>query len=512
MRSHDVPVLPRISDYVDHWAERGPSRPAFVHGETVVRYEQLAEQVAHLARGLMGLGVRPGDRVAVHSDARPEAIALFLASSSIGAVFQGLNPKNRHGELSYQLGDAEPTVLLTTMPDAESTDLVEHFGAEIPAIGVATHTGAEAFTSAAGAVSDADRTAAVHDVTTQDPAALVYTSGTTGRPKGALLPHRGFTAASVVQAEHWFDEGPGSIVCNLPIDHVGAIGNICSTSLVVGGSVVFQERFDAAAVLTLIERERVSYWGAVPAMFLMSVATSQWGSANLASLRKCIWSGGAAPTSLIEEFRSRGLRMGMSYGLTETVGEVTFSHPDDNLETLSATIGRPDERYDVRIVDDHGSECDVGEQGEIVVRGDFVMCGYLNRPEATSATIDLDGWLHTGDLARRRPDGTFQLVGRTSEMFKSGGYNVYPREVELAIESHPAVDLAAVIGVRDDLYGQVGYAYVVADPADVDADALRRFVAERLSNFKVPKHFTIARDLPTLAIGKIDKSALGGVS
>jgi acyl-CoA synthetase (AMP-forming)/AMP-acid ligase II len=442
------------------------------------------------------------------SHPRPEAISLFLAAASIGAVFQGLNPKHRHAELSFQLADSEPVVLLNALEDRESSVLVEQLSTEHASIRHAAGPGIGDFLSAVGSVSDATLATACAGVTPLMPAALVYTSGSTGRPKGALLPHRGFTWGSVVQAEHWFDQGPGSIICNLPIDHVGAIGNICCSSLVVGGTVVFQERFDAEGVLALIESERVSYWGAVPAMFLLSVRTPRWSGADLSSLRKIIWSGGLAPVDLIKELGARCPRLGMSYGSTETVGEVTFSDPTDDVETLSATIGRPEARYEVRIVRENGSPCDGGEQGEIVVRGDFVMRGYLNQPEATAAAVDEDGWLHTGDLARARPDGSYELVGRTSEMFKSGGYNVYPREIELVLEDHPAVQLAAVVGVPDDLYGKVAHAYVLADPSQVSADVLRSFAAQRLSNFKVPKVFIVATDLPMLPIGKIDKSAL----
>jgi acyl-CoA synthetase (AMP-forming)/AMP-acid ligase II len=311
----------------------------------------------------------------------------------------------------------------------------------------------------------------------------------------------------VVQADYWFD-GPGSIVCNLPIDHVGALGNICATALVTGSTIVFQERFDAAGVLGLIERERVTYWGAAPTMFLLSVNTPEWRTADLSSLHKIIWSGGAAPIALIRALASRCSNLVTSYGMTETVGEVTFSDPADDLDTLSVTIGRPEPRYEVQIVRDDGSQCDEDEEGEIVVRGDFIMRGYMNEAEATAATIDPNGWLHTGDVARRRSDGCYVLVGRKTDMYKSGGYNVYPREVELALEEHPAVHQAGVVAVKDDTWGSVGHAFVLADPSEVRAEDLDTFVRERLANYKVPKRFTITPDLPMLPIGKLDKKAL----
>ena len=499
-------VLDRISDYPAAWAERRPSGEALVLDHVRLTYERLAEDVQRWAKWLLDAGVAPGDRVAVLSDPRPEAIVLFLATASIGAVFQGLSPRHRLPELAYQVEDSRPVVLLGRHGATPSTTL--HALAErVPGLRRFGLSLEEAVADA-GFVSDATLREAQGRVRPEDPAALVYTSGSTGRPKGALLPHRGFTWPSHVQAEHFFEDGPGSIVNNLPVDHVGSLGNITCTTLVVGGTVVFQEQFDAAGVLALIERERIAYWGAVPAMFVLSLNTPQWASADLSSLRRAMWSGGAASAALVEALQSRCGRVGNSYGLTETVGEVTFSDPDDDVETLVTTIGRPDPRYEVAIVDGDGRPCDVGQDGEIVVRGDFVMRGYLDAPEATAEAIDADGWLHTGDMARRRDDGCYTLVGRAKEMFKSGGYNVYPREIELALEEHPAVDVAAVVGVSDDTYGEVGHAFVLADPSSVRAEELAAFLKDRLANHKVPKGWTIAGDLPLTGIGKIDKAGL----
>lgn len=503
----DLPVLDRISDYATRWAERHPSREALVLDDERITYGALAEGVSRWARWLIDAGVARGDRVALLSDPRPDAITIFLATASIGAVFQGLSPRHRTPELAYKLENAQPAVLLNGDPEtsASTIDTLADSSTRIKRVG-----GPDLATllADAGTVSDATLHDLQAQVKTLDPAALVYTAGSTGKPKGALLPHRGFTWPSHVQAEHWFEGESGAMLNNLPIDHVGSLGNISCTTLVSGGTIVFQERFDAVGVLSVIERERVNYWPAVPAMFLLSVRTGAWKNADLSSITKFIWSGGAAPISLIGELRRRCDRLSNSYGLTETVGEVTFSDPADDLETLASTIGRPEPRYEVRLVRDDGMECDQGEDGEIVVRGDFIMRGYLNAPEATAEAIDSEGWLHTGDIARRRADGCFTLVGRKKEMFKSGGYNVYPREIELELEGHTAVRLAAVVGIPDDTYGEVGHAFVLADPAEVNREHLAAFLKERLASYKIPKEFTIAPDLPRTAVGKIDKIKL----
>ena len=219
-----------------------------------------------------------------------------------------------------------------------------------------------------------------------------------------------------------------------------------------------------------------------------------------------IWSGSAAPRDLILQLREICPNLSSSYGLTESVGSVTYAVGTDDLDILADTIGFPCPAYEFRLASPEGVEVGVGEPGEIQVRGDFIMLGYWNRPEATSEAIDAEGWLHTGDLGVSRPDGAIRLIGRLKEMFKSGGYNVYPREIEIALESHPAVRLAAVIGVPDPVYSEVGHAFVVAD--GITEAELREHCRTRLANYKVPKRFTIRSDLPLLPIGKIDKRAL----
>jgi fatty-acyl-CoA synthase len=343
-----------------------------------------------------------------------------------------------------------------------------------------------------------------------DAAMLVYTSGTTGRPKGAMLPHRGLVKCSEVQAKIWTAD-PLRILNNFPINHVGCVGDICCYVLVSGGTIVFMEQFEPAEIPGTIQRERITVYGQIPAMFSMTLEAADrragWRAGSvLKSVQIIIWSGAAASRELILKLREITPRMSSSYGLTESVGSVTYVRDTDDLEILADTIGWPHPAYEFRLASPEGEPVPVGEPGEIQVRGDFIMLGYLNRPEATREAIDDEGWLHTGDLAVERPDGAIKLIGRLKEMFKSGGYNVYPREIEIALEAHPAVRLAAVISVPDPLYVEVGHAFVVAD--GVTDDQLREHCRTRLANYKVPKRFTIAAELPLLPIGKVDKRAL----
>ncbi|MFF4771315.1 class I adenylate-forming enzyme family protein [Microtetraspora fusca] len=486
---------PSIGEVIRTAAARHPAREALVHGTGRWTWHDLDTEIDRWAGALRDAGVRAGDRVAVASHPEPRFLFAFLAAARLGAVFQGLNPRSRPDELRYLLADSEPRVVLD--PAALLGDAALEQGTlggdELRrALRVATPLAADPVVDPGSA------------------ALIVYTSGSTGRPKGALLSHTSLITTARIQGERTFTGGAPSMLCNLPINHVGSVGNICMTVLVAGGRLVFQDLYDPREALALLERERVEYWGAVPTMLQLSVATDLWERADLSHLKAILWSGGAASPALVSELRRRCDRLVMSYGSTETVGEVCFADPDADDDVLTRTIGRPAAEYEIRILGEDGADAPDGEPGEIVVRGACRALGYWRDPGATARLIDPDGWLHTGDLAVRRPDGNLELVGRTHEMFKSGGYNVYPREIEIALESHPAVQAAAVLGVPDDLYGQVGHAWVQASGGATDPDELIAHLRERLARYKVPKRLTIVSELPLLGIGKVDKRALAG--
>jgi acyl-CoA synthetase (AMP-forming)/AMP-acid ligase II len=489
----DAPLLASIGHYVTHWAHVHPDRDAAIGDGERVSWHELCARVEGTAAALLAHGVSRGDRVSVLAEPSPRFLEVYLAVVSVGGVFHGLNPRSTVDELRYQLADAAPRLVIDLF---RQDDRIAQAGAET----IADPTAHAVVDRAA-----LDRARAA--VQSRDPCILVYTSGSTGRPKGALITHRGLAHCSVVQADHWYDDDV-RFLCNLPVNHLGCLGDIVASTVVAGGTLVFQRRFDPIGVLDLIVEQRVRYWGAVPAMFALTLQTEAWARADLSGLHRIIWGGGAMPVSLARHLAERCPRVSNSYGMTETSGSVTYTADDDDLETICTTIGRPDSRFEVRIWRPDGSACVAGEEGELVVRGDCVMHGYLNRPDATAKTVGADGWLHTGDLAVQRPDGNLVLAGRMTDMFKSGGYNVYPREVELALEDHPGVRLAAVIGVPDSVYGEVGLAFVIPANGPVDPEELRRYLRARVANYKIPKRIEVTGDLPLLPVGKIDRVAL----
>jgi acyl-CoA synthetase (AMP-forming)/AMP-acid ligase II len=443
-------------------AERGDAL-ALAGQERTWTYAELDRAVDEYGAGLAAAGIAKGDVVGVHGWSRPEWLIAFLACCRIGAVYLGLSPKSTERELDYVLGDARPRLVIT--PDT----LDQLRGQAAPRAGGP-----------------------------DDPCAIVYTSGSTGAPKGALLSQRSILRSAQLTAEHWHDAGPGTrTVAELPIDHVGWLVCECLSVLVAGGAIHFRERFDAAAVLELIERERVTLWVAFPSMLALAMQTPEFERRDLSSLRR-IALASTPSLELLTRLRTRtGAVFTASYGLTEASGgAVTASAPDADLATVAGTVGRVVGGIEYRIDD-----------GELLVRDDCVFLGYLNRPEATAEAIDADGWLHTGDAVSEQPDGNLRLVGRLKEMFKSGGYNVYPSEVESVLGSHAAVSEVAVVAAPDPLWTEIGVAFVVA-ATTIDPEDLRRHARERLANYKVPKHLHFVDELPRLPNGKVDKLSL----
>lgn len=515
-----VPVLARISDYPGYWADNTPDAAAiFFEGERW-SYRELQQRIDRCARALVAAGVDKGDRVSVLSTPRPEFFVTFLATASIGAVWVGLNPRYTPSEIARVLADAAPSVVLALATFegedlagrlAESASLAE-FGGRLVVFG-GTHDGFEdhdTFLAAGDAVGADALGARRADVTPQDPVLIVYTSGSTGEPKGALLTHFGLCHGYSTQTTH-FELAGACIICNLPINHIGCVGDLCCAPLVGGGAISFMERFDPEAILAAIDNGQVHCMLGVPTMLQMITELPAFATTDFSGVRLICWGGAALPRNVLAKLRVKNRRLGVTYGMSEVPGSITMSTLGANDDELTETVGRPVAGLNLRIVADDGRVCAVGEEGEVRLRHRSVLLAYFRRPEATSETFDAEGYLKTGDVGVLDSAGNLRLVGRKKEMFKSGGYNVYPREIELCLEQHPDVALAAVIGVPDTLYQEIGHAYVIPKQGVEQAhlaQTLDAWCRERLANYKRPKRITINTELPLLPVGKVDKVAL----
>jgi len=505
---------------LDLHAARFPERVAIKTVEEALTYGDLRAQVERCAVALHAMGLKAGDRVAVLSPPRIEAFVTFLAAARLGLIWLGLNPKYQLPEFEYILNDAGPKIVFGVDGfDGRS------YGREIASLRV-TGTVEKwiGFSEAVhydisfvdwvqhGESPDDDYAAAVQAVTRESPALLVYTSGSSGRPKGVLLGHRAMLQRSRTQLEQYPALPFPTVVNPFPINHIGGMHFVSMYAFVGGGTLFYCEKFGPELIVTLMERREINVMVTIPTMLHLITRCTKFKPELLNSLTWLYFSGAAMPPDLMEMLFQSKCGVGLTYGMTETCGSVTYCKADRvswNSEQMTATIGWPVPDGEVRVVDRDGNVCRPGESGEIQVRAEFCMNGYLNREEATREAFTVDGWMKTGDLANVREDGCLEFAGRLSEMFKSGGYNVYPREIEMALESHPDVAITAVVPVADTVFGEVGCAFVVPrSSALLTEDGLRDWCRSILANYKVPKRFIVTTEFPLLAVGKVDKMKL----
>jgi fatty-acyl-CoA synthase len=357
----------------------------------------------------------------------------------------------------------------------------------------------------------------VEPVAPDDPMLLMYTSGTTGAPKGALLPHRK-TLFNALNAQLFFETtSRDRVLVALPLFHSFGLKILALPALYAGASLWLERRFDAEAVWRTVGAEGITYLGGVPTMFQAletALAAAPPGRFDLRSLRFLFTAGAAIPVERIRAFEGHGLVLKQGFGQTET--SILCCLDAQDALRKAGSVGRPVFHAEVRIVraatlegpPADWQDCGAGESGEIVVRGPITMLGYWNRPEATAETLR-DGWLRTGDLARADDEGFFTLTGRARELYISGGENVYPAQVESTYLEHPSVREIAVVGVPDERWGEAGRAFVVlAEGAELDPEALRRFGRERLASYKIPRDFVAVEALPRTVTGKVQKHRL----
>ena len=511
----EPPRLPSMLDYLAAHAASHPQREAAVESDHRLTYRQLADVVAAAATSLRAQGIGAGHVVAYIGPPGLHYLVSLLAALRAGATWLGLNPRYRSGELAYAIQDARPCLVLVgaaadAQARAELALALAQCEAPPPALALAPGVAGTAAQIDSLGAAGATPLAAQADIAAMGAAVLVYTSGSTGRPKGACL-----TQANLVENAWWLarrlaDAG-GRFLVNLPVNHAGCIADTTLVALLQGDTLVFMPHFDATQAAQLMRDERITTIGQVPTQYQMMHAAGVLTPATLATVRHLAWGGAAMPRPLIEELARQVPDLFNSYGLTESTGTVTVTPAGASVDQLALSVGVPVCDGVLRIVDAAGLPVADGADGEVQIRGAHIFAGYLRNPAASAAAMSADGWLRTGDIGHWRSDGSLRLVGRQTEMYKSGGYNIFPREIEAVLEAHPAVVMAAVIGVADALWGEAGCAFVLAEDGALDGPGLAAWCRERLAAYKVPKRFEIRAQLPLLPIGKIDRKRLASL-
>lgn len=503
-----------IAGLLDRAARLWPNHLAYVHEERRVTWAQLALEVDHHARALMAWGLQPGDRVSVWMGNTLDWILVELGIIRAGGVVVPVNTGFTVSEAAFVVGQSDSVMLIATDSlrgrdlAAESVAVAAHDEVAVRAVvttGLAGPgvVGMDELLARADEVSHEEADRRCSGIAADDIVLTLYTSGTTGFPKGVMHSHRviGNMTDAADRIQLTSDD---RAVMYLPLFHIFALAATV-TFMAHGATMILLEVFEGGASLDLMEREQVTLVYGVAPHYLDQIRHPSYDQRDLSSIRLCLSPGTADLVRLVSERMGPAINV---YGMTETTSMTSLGSIDEPLELRAGSVGRPLPRSTVRVVDEHGADVEPGVVGHLLVKGPPVMQGYYKLPEITDDAI-VDGWFRTGDALTIDQDGYLRFAGRITEMFKVGGENVDPIEVEETLMRHHAVAFASVQGVPDERMGEVGLAHVtLIDGQQLNVDELRQFARERLAAFKVPRHVEVVTQMPMTASGKVRKFLL----
>ena len=508
-----------IGDYLGRRAIYSPDKLAIIdygkNPEWRLTYRQMNERANKLANYFKSIGVGKGDRVAIFARDGIEHLDTFFACAKLGAIHTAFNWRLHWREAVGIIENTTPKVMIysddfkqiiseidNAIRPAKRSSVLRHYlhieGDGIP--------GSKHFETTLQ--SGATTPVTCESLESEDIAALIFTGGTTGLPKAAQVSHRMIAWNTLNTVIH--DVTHNDTYLNVfPMFHTGGLFVYTLPQVVFGGTTILIRQFDPALVLSLIEKEKVTIFGGVPAMYQMMTQAANWAEVNLSSLRFCTSGGAPLPVPLVEKYtKEKGIRFKQGFGMTEFGPGIFALAPEDAIRK-AGSIGRPNFFVDARVVDENNQPLGPNEIGELVLKGPSYSSGYFNNSEASKDAVDADGWFHTGDLAKYDDEWYFFIVDRKKDMFLSGGENVYPVEIEKALYQHPAVHMCAVIGVSDAKWGEVGKAVVVLKPGtQATEQELLAHCKANLAGYKVPKSIVFVDALPISAAGKVLKREL----
>jgi long-chain acyl-CoA synthetase len=490
-----------LADSLARNAADNPDRVAIHLGDQTTSYRELDDQSARVAGLLAARGIGPGTPIGIMLPNVPEFASVYYGILRTGAVVVPMNPLLKAREIAYYLGDSGAPVIFAWHVTAPEVEIgAKEAGAEAILVDPATFP--DILATASPAPQVVDRAA-------YDTAVVLYTSGTTGHPKGAELTHANLINNVEVSAVDLLQVGPDDIIFGgLPLFH--AFGQTCTlnAAIMMGGSLTVLPRFDAAKALGILADQRVTIFAGVPTMFSALLHVPDRSDYDVSALRLCISGGAAMPVEVLRQFEDQFDCIVLEgYGLSETSPVASFNHP--GRERKPGSIGTPIRGVEMRVVDASGAEVPQGEVGEIAIRGHNIMKGYLNKPDATAEAVSADGWFRTGDIGRVDADGYYYIVDRKKDLIIRGGYNIYPREIEEVLYEHPEVAEAAVVGMpHPELGEEVGAAVALKPGATVTPDELRSYVKSQVAAYKYPRRVWIVDALPKGPTGKILKKEI----
>ncbi|GAA3870605.1 long-chain fatty acid--CoA ligase [Leifsonia kafniensis] len=495
-----------IGTWISRRRRRSADAIALTSSGSSLSYADLASRIARLANALAARGVESGDRVAFLGNNHPAFLETLFATTTLGAIFVPLNTRLAAPEIEFALEDSGATTLIfhaELQPLARAGAWTSAVTRRIIIEGEAS-TAVEAYEDVLASGADVDHRATV---TLEDPAIILYTSGTTGHPKGAVLSHGNLTWNCFNAIVDYGVTADDRVLLISPLFHVAALSMGALPMLLQGGRVVLHERFEPSEVLRAVEAERITMLSGVPTTFQMLQEHPNWESTDISSLRTLTCGGSSMPERMIEAYEKRGLAFSCGYGMTETAPGATAMPPQMSTHKIGSS-GMKHFFTDVKIVDEQGAELPPGEIGEICVSGPNVIRSYWRRPDAT-ANAFMDGWFRSGDLGYFDDDGYIYISDRLKDMIISGGENIYSAEVEGVIMEIPEVSGVALIGVPDEKWGELPLAVVNLAPGTrLTTQDIIDHLTGRLAKYKIPKRVEFIDELPRTASGKVRKAEL----
>jgi len=508
-----------INDILQEAVTTCPNNIFLYEGSKSLTYKQLDEVTDRLASALLEEGLTRGDHIAIIALNQMEWLISYFAAAKIGVGAVALSVRYRDAELEYMLNhsDVKAIVSIDKIPGINFSEFFFDFQSKVPNVEKYIFIGegfegSLSFSELIGRSTDSEKLSACKkEVSSEDLAVMIYTSGTTGKPKGTMITHRSILASARAQVNHFQINEKDITIQSLPLNHVGGITCQVTVTLISKGMAVLIPEFRPEYVLTAIQQYKATLFGGVPTMYLMLFSHKDFLTYDLSSVRISFIGGSNVEPALCHEITKSmpNAKLVNLYGLSETSGACILSRASDSTGKVQTTIGVLIGDFIAKVVDEKRQEVEIGEMGELVVKGDCLAKGYYRDEENTKESFSGDGWLYTGDLVTADAEGYISFKGRKKEIYIQGGFNVLPAEIEIVLTAHPAISIAAGIGVPDSFYGEVGRYYIVLAVGKQLTEAeLVNYSREHLADYKVPKQFVFVDELPMTPAGKIQKSKL----
>ncbi len=499
-----------FSKVIEDHARQMPDHPAYIFMDRTMTYAQLNESIQRVANSLLSFGLKKGDKIATILPQSLAFVTLYMAASTLGLVVVPLDPRFKPAEMIALSKRTEPKLLVALANPEPIKQTAEALIQAYPFERVFSYFGTlnvkDSKPYEALLQGPADLIPDSLHPQPNEPLIIIFTSGTTGKPKGAVITQKITSTMAKATVEAWGLTADDKAIINLPTSHVGGTHDLLAVQLYAGATGVLMPTFDPKQMLEFIGKYKITYFGGVPTMFRMMFKMVNVQDYDVSSVKLIIVSGEPSQPELIQKIKDSfpNANIASSWGMSETAGFFTFTKPSDPLEIVAKTEGTPWEGFELKIKKTNGEWAKTGEVGELMVKGDSVIQTYMD-PEDNEGTFE-DGWLKTGDLGYLDENNYLHFVGRLKEMYISGGYNVYPLEIESYLNAHPKINTSCIIEMPDEIFGEIGVAFVVPEEGvEITLEEIADYCEEGLADYKRPKKIIIRKDLPKTLIGKLAK-------